>query len=200
VHAVIFEFGPFPDRREAYLGLAKLLRPELERVEGFLENERFESLATPGRLLSLSTWRDEAALVRWRKHALHHKAQARGREEILAGYRLRVGEVVEEGSPDWAGAGRALTVTVADGLGTGALAAALDAPVAPELFASLYTPERLAALVSWRDAGAAGAWLRTCGDPGLTHRLVRVIRDYGMEDRAEAPQRFPPTRPRPAAC
>ncbi len=92
--AVIFEVQPRQDKRDGYFDVARVLRPELEQIEGFLENTRYRSLARDGLLLSLSLWRDEKAVIRWRTHAAHFAGQARGRAEILAGYRLRVGEVV----------------------------------------------------------------------------------------------------------
>src|SRR5687768_193825 len=94
---VIFEVQPKTERWDDYLQTARLLRPELERIDGFLDNERFRSERTDGRILSLSTWRDEKALVRWRTQATHHdQGQARGRFEIFADYHLRVGEVTAD--------------------------------------------------------------------------------------------------------
>src|SRR5687768_13547897 len=91
---VIFEVQPKPERWDDYLETARLLRPEIDRVDGFLDNERFRSERTAGRVLSLSTWREEKALVRWRAHATHHtRGQRRGRFEVFADYHLRVGEV-----------------------------------------------------------------------------------------------------------
>src|ERR1700757_284773 len=91
--AVIFEVQPKPDRWNQYLELAKLLRPELERIDGFIDNERFRSRRTEGRLLSLSAWADEKAVIRWRTHAMHHGVQEKGRFEIFEDYHLRVGEI-----------------------------------------------------------------------------------------------------------
>src|SRR6202171_4668904 len=93
---VMFEVQPRSDQWETYLGLAKWLRPEIERIDGFIDNERFASRRTQGRLLSLSTWRDEKALIRWRTLAVHHGAQERGRTAIFADYRLRIGEVTAD--------------------------------------------------------------------------------------------------------
>ena len=97
---VLFEVQPHPERFDEYLGIAKLLRPELEAIDGFIDNTRFASARTPGRLLSLSTWRDEKSLIRWRTHATHHdQGQRRGRFEIFADYRLRVAEVTQDSHP-----------------------------------------------------------------------------------------------------
>src|SRR5215470_409435 len=96
---VIFEVQPKAERWDDYLETAKLLRPELERIDGFLDNERYRSERTEGRVLSLSTWRDEKALIRWRTQATHHeRGQEPGRAEIFADYHLRVGEVTYDTS------------------------------------------------------------------------------------------------------
>jgi heme-degrading monooxygenase HmoA len=92
--AVVFEV--WPADRDAYLGLAAELAPLLKTIDGFLSIERFESLAEPGKLLSLSFWRDEAAVAAWRNLGAHRAAQARGRAGILADYRLRVAAVVRD--------------------------------------------------------------------------------------------------------
>ncbi len=91
--AVIFELTPAPGQRDRYLDIAADLRPLLEQVDGFLSIERFQSLADPGRLLSLSFWRDEAAVAAWRRGPQHRQAQVDGRAGIFASYRLRVAEV-----------------------------------------------------------------------------------------------------------
>lgn len=93
---VIFEVQPKPGRAQAYLDLAASLRPALEKIDGFLSVERFASLTTEGKYLSLSFWRDEAAVIRWRQHAEHHAAQAAGRGDIFADYRIRVASVVRD--------------------------------------------------------------------------------------------------------
>jgi heme-degrading monooxygenase HmoA len=94
--AVIFEVWPKPGRRHEYLDLAAALRRDLEAIDGFISVERFESLSEPGKLLSLSFWRDEAALRAWRNLAAHRAAQARGRAEIFADYRLRVAGILRD--------------------------------------------------------------------------------------------------------
>ena len=94
--AVIFEVWPNDGRKQAYLDIAAELRPELEKIDGFLSIERFQSLTTEGKYLSLSFWRDEAAVRRWREHAEHHAAQATGRDAIFADYRIRVAEVARD--------------------------------------------------------------------------------------------------------
>ncbi len=94
--AVIFEVEPKPDRRQEYLDLAAGLRPLLDRIDGFVSIERFESLTTPGRVLSLSFWRDEAAVEQWRNVMEHRVAQARGRSEIFENYRIRIATVIRD--------------------------------------------------------------------------------------------------------
>ncbi len=91
--AVIFELWPKPEHRAAYFELAGELRPLLEGIDGFISVERFESVSEPGKFVSLSFWRDEAAVAAWRNIAEHRVAQARGRGQIFANYRLRVAEV-----------------------------------------------------------------------------------------------------------
>ncbi len=94
--AVIFEVQPAPGQRGAYLDAAAALRPLLERIDGFVSIERFESLGTPGKLLSLSFWRDEDAVARWRQAEAHRATQQAGRARIFDGYRLRVAAVVRD--------------------------------------------------------------------------------------------------------
>lgn len=94
--AVIFEVLPAPGRKDAYLAAAAALRPALEQVDGFISIERFESLSEPGKLLSLSFWRDEEAVARWRQVEAHRSTQQAGRAGIFADYRLRVAAVVRD--------------------------------------------------------------------------------------------------------
>lgn len=91
--AVIFEVLPHAEHRQAYLDTAANLRPHLEQIDGFVSVERFESLSQPGKLLSLSFWRDETAVQQWRTLERHRQAQAAGRSHLFADYRLRVAEV-----------------------------------------------------------------------------------------------------------
>lgn len=94
--AVIFEVWPAEGCRQRYLDIAASLRGELEKMDGFISVERFESLTEPGKLLSLSIWRDEEAVRGWRKLTAHRKAQTAGRGGIFADYRLRVAAVVRD--------------------------------------------------------------------------------------------------------
>ena len=94
--AVIFEAWPAAGDTSPYLDLAAALRPELDAIPGFISIERFQSLADPGKLLSLSFWRDEAAVAAWRNRPAHRAAQARGRAGVLADYRLRIAAVTRD--------------------------------------------------------------------------------------------------------
>jgi heme-degrading monooxygenase HmoA len=215
--AVIFEVQPRKERWNDYLDVARSLKPELEKIDGFIDNDRFASQSSQGWILSLSTWRDEKAIIRWRTLDPHHVAQARGRSEIFEDYHLRVGEivadtVVPEGQrlqqqrfdETEIGAGKAITISeLGPGDGTGAigsdLAIDLALPkvgtkgvVAHEAFISIYQPGKQLLLVSWKNAAAADRWQPSeLAGRSLHHRAVRIIRDYGMGDRREAPQYYP---------
>lgn len=94
--AVIFEVTPYPGQDLAYLDLAAELRPLLAQIDGFISIERFRSLSTPEKFLSLSFWRDEAAVREWRNLEAHRQTQARGRSEVFSDYRLRVADVLRD--------------------------------------------------------------------------------------------------------
>ncbi|MEZ5830466.1 MAG: antibiotic biosynthesis monooxygenase [Dongiaceae bacterium] len=94
--AIIFEVWPEADHRTDYFDIAAELRPVLETIDGFISVERFESLTEKGKFLSLSFWRDEEAVARWRNVAEHRVAQAKGRGGIFRNYRLRVASVLRD--------------------------------------------------------------------------------------------------------
>ena len=216
--SVLFEVHPRTERFDDYLALAGRLKPLLERMDGFVDNERFASLARPGWLLSHSTWRDEKSVVRWRTQGEHHGVQERGRSEIFQDYRLRVGEIVADTAPP---AGMQLRDQRLDETETGAAKLAtltelvtagnrepspqdlgLDIAhadlVACEIFKSIYQPGKFVLLAGWKSGAAGTAWRPRAGDEGssLRHRAVRVVREYGMFDRREAPQfHAPAARP-----
>ena len=96
MYAVIFEVEPMPGRRGEYLDIAAVLRPELEKIDGFISVERFQSITNEGKMLSLSFWRDAAAVERWRRHERHLEAQLKGCTEIFRNYRLSVAEVARQ--------------------------------------------------------------------------------------------------------
>lgn len=204
---VLFEVWPKLERWDEYLAIARLLRPELEQIEGFIDNERFRRIGDESGLLSLSTWRDEKALIRWRTNELHHtRGQIPGRFEIFADYRLRVGEVLADTHlpdgldlrptrRDQTAVGVAKVVTVIEALSPALGAESLAAPLAgagdpleQRLFESIYEPGRQLLLASWPDVPP----MPVEPPEGVRCRQVRVIREYGMRDRREAPQYFPP--------
>ena len=220
--SVIFEVRPRPDQWDVYLGNAKMLRPELEQIDGFVDNIRYKSLSREGWILSLSGWRDEKSVVRWRTTMRHHLVQEKGRSEILLDYHLRVGQItgdirVPEGQTlreqrlDETEIGEGTTVTLIDGkrpqestgmadpartaayLGLQPSAAGL---VSWDVFDAVLTPGDLILLISWRthdDAERFDAETELAADARL--RQVRIVRDYGMFDRREAPQYYPKARP-----
>lgn len=199
---VIFEVEPRPERWNDYLDLARRLRPKLEAIDGFIDNERYRSRRRAGKVLSLSTWRDEKALIRWRTEAEHHAVQQKGRFEVFADYHLRVGEVTADSTPPpglslveqrfdetAAGAAKAATITewLPPGAGPGVDIGRQKGLVDHELFDGINTEGKVLLLAGWRDAAAAEGWRPRAG----RHRQVRIIRDYGMRERAEAPQFHP---------
>jgi heme-degrading monooxygenase HmoA len=217
--SVIFEVLPAEGKKDAYLDLAKHLRPILESIEGFVDNERFESQLRPGWVLSHSTWRDEKSLVRWRTEGEHHKMQEKGRFEIFQDYHLRIGDVTADTDPpkdapvkelrfDETEVGRATVVTFTeitrrkgvvfskqDDLLLADLGLDLTkgTVVQHDMWASIYNPGKLALLISWADVKAADAWSpsQMDGIDKLRHRKIRIVRDYGRFDRREAPQYYP---------
>ena len=216
--AVIFEVHPKPERWDAYLGLGKMLKPELEQIDGFVDNIRYRSLRHEGWLLSLSGWRDEKALVRWRTQARHHVVQEKGRSEIFLDYHLRIGQVthdtrvpeghaLQEQRLDETETGDATTITLIDAKrspewvnATGpdevakwlGLAPEAEGLIAWDAFDAVLTPGDIILLISWRDQAAADAFEAAVSlKDGARLRRVRVVRDYGMFDRREAPQFYP---------
>ena len=216
--SVLFEVQPRPDRWDAYLGYAKALRPELEKIDGFVDNIRYRSLTREGWLLSLSSWRDEKAVVRWRTQERHHGIQEKGRSEVFLDYHLRVGQVTEDTRPP---PGQAIVEQRLDETQVGTSTSAMlidarhpadrvkDAPaedvamwlglvpsaevlVAWGVFDAVLTPGDVILLLSWRAPAAAEAFRRGHRIPDRARlRRVRVVRDYGMFDRREAPQFYP---------
>jgi heme-degrading monooxygenase HmoA len=208
---------PKPEQWDAYLGNAKMLRPELEQVDGFVDNIRYKSLTREGRILSLSGWRDEKAVVRWRTMMRHHMVQERGRSEILLDYHLRVGQItrdtrvpegytLQEQRLDETEVGQGTTIALIDAkwaadwvnhakaeevatwLGLSPDATGL---VSWDVFDAVLTPGDIILLMAWKGRADAEAFERRLHlQEGARLRLVRVIRDYGMFDRREAPQYY----------
>jgi len=216
--SVIFEVLPNEGKKDEYLDLAKHLKPILETIDGFVDNERFESQLRQGWILSHSTWRDEKSVVRWRTEGEHHATQAKGRTDIFQDYHLRVGDVTADTDPpkeapilerrfDETEVGKAKLATFTEitprkGAGFADPAELLPARLGLDLtnraivqhdvWASIYNPGKMALLVSWTDAKAASLWTpsKVNGIEKLRHRSVRVVRDYGRFDRREAPQYY----------
>jgi len=225
--SVIFEVLPNAGKKEEYLGLAGHLKPILESIDGFVDNERFESQTRSGWVLSHSTWRDEKSVVRWRTEGEHHVVQAKGRLAIFQDYHLRVGDVTFDTAPpprapvheqrfDETEVGNAKLMTFTEitprkgaALATGPdlLPAHLgldlnnDAIAEHDAWASIYNPGKIALLVAWRHPAAAQAWTPKPidGIATLRHRKVRVVRDYGRFDRREAPQFYEDVKGRETA-
>jgi heme-degrading monooxygenase HmoA len=204
--AVIFEVRPKPERWNDYLALAKQLKPKLEAIDGFIDNERFGAKRTEGLVLSLSIWRDEKSVVRWRTQGEHHGVQRMGRSDVFADYHLRVGEIITDNAPpngiaveerrfDETETGDAKICSITELSPAGSRQMPEPDPRSPglldhALFESITNPGKLLVLASWRDKAAAEKW-RPAGSDDIRHRLVRVVRDYGMFDRREAPQFYP---------
>ena len=215
--SVLFEVLPKSDQWDAYLGYAKMLRPELELVDGFVDNIRYKSLGREGWILSLSNWRDEKSVVRWRTTMRHHEVQEMGRGEVLEDYHLRVGQItrdtripegyeLHEQRLDETEVGEGTTVTLIDAkrpvewkettnpadcsewLGL----RPLDGFLSWDLFEAVTTPGDIILIVSWKDQAAAESFEDSVDLPeGARFRRVRVVRDYGIFDRREAPQYYP---------
>jgi heme-degrading monooxygenase HmoA len=216
--SVIFEVHPKPEQWDAYLGNAKLLRPELETVNGFIDNIRYKSLTREGWILSLSSWHDEKSVVRWRTKMRHHMVQEKGRTEILLDYHLRVGEITQdteipkgemltEQRLDETEVGEGTTVTLiaakrpakwtetsnpadcAEYLGLSPYAGGM---IGWDVFDAVLRPGDLMLLMSWRIKEDAKTFEDAVFLPeGGRLRTVRIVRDYGMFDRREAPQYYP---------
>jgi heme-degrading monooxygenase HmoA len=216
--SVLFEVKPRVDQWDAYLGFAGLLRPELEEIDGFVDNIRYRSLTRDGWILSLSSWDNEKALVRWRTRARHHAVQEKGRSEVFMDYHLRVGQVtrdtrlpehrvLSEQRLDETEVGEGTTVTLVDAVRplewvsqtapadvAAWLGLATDAPglMSWDVFDAVLTPGDVVLLLSWRDHEAAQTYEagQSVAEPARLRR-VRVVRDYGMYDRRESPQYYP---------
>ncbi len=184
--AVAFEVLPSESGYQRYLDTAAALRPILDAMDGFVSIERFKSLTEPGWILSLSFWRDEAALVRWRMHGEHRAAQADGRASVFDDYRLRVLRVL----PD-ADIGQEPLVGIRE-------YSDLRDDARGKRFESLANAGKRIGLLDFGDGHAARDWQAGAAAATQTHCAV-VLRDYGMFDRAQAPQQFPPALRRHAS-
>jgi len=217
--SVVFEVKPRPEAFDIYLGIAKELRPILEDIDGFIDDERFESSSKPGWILSHSTWRDEKSVVRWRTTAKHHLAQERGRGEVFEDYSLRVGEIVSDTAPpaglpiieqrlDETETGRAKFVSLTEfefariHLANVLEAFKIEQPglIERDLFKSLSNKRKYAHVMSWDSRiGAERYTPEIPAEATVRHRIVRIVREYGMLDRQESPRYYPDV-PAPAKC
>lgn len=216
--SVIFEVLPNEGMKDDYLEKAKFLKPIIETIDGFVDNERFESRLKPGWILSHSSWRDEKSLVRWRTVGEHHAMQEKGRFEVFADYHLRIGEATFDTNPPRevpireqrldeteVGRGKFVTFTEITPSKGAAFASQTDLLLAQfgldqndrdivdhGIYDSIYNPGKFALLIGWKTAEAAGRWAprKIDGVERLRHRRIRVVRDYGRFDRREAPQYY----------
>lgn len=216
--SVIFEVHPKPEQWDGYLDNAKMLRPELEQVDGFVDNIRYKSLTRDGWILSLSGWRDEKSVVRWRTAMRHHMVQEKGRSQILLDYHLRVGQVthdtrvprgqrIEEQRLDETEVGEGTTVTFIDArlpptscdAGSASATASYlhlnskaQGLASWDVYDAVLTPGDVILMMAWKTKADAVAFARSVSlPPGGRLRHIRVVRDYGMFDRREAPQYYP---------
>lgn len=214
---VLFEVHPSVEKKSLYLDIGKTLRPELLQVDGFIDNIRYSSLTQPGWILSLSTWRDEKSLVRWRTQGLHHTAQEKGRKEVFLNYRLKICEItadthkpdgykIQEQRLDATRAGDAEAVvlvsmdkTVLQDTSQEEILRHLclelnkvEGLVSWSAFNAVLDPGDIIAYLSFTTANAACDFLKAHGEQEhIRYRGGRVIRDYGMYNRQEAPQYYP---------
>ena len=193
---VCFEVEPTVQGFDRYLAIAKDLRPALDHIPGFESIERSRSRNHDTRLLSLSYWADEAAIVAWRSHGAHHEAQIIGRNELFVDYRLRIGQVVRRWTPQ--------NVTTSERSGPGASwlgIMRIDDNGAPhdrfpgfERYESMVNPGRaflVGGLANEDSSRSIEAELTASSGARMVFDTCRVLRDYGRFERTEAPQHFP---------
>jgi heme-degrading monooxygenase HmoA len=218
VFSVLFEVHPKQVKWDSYFGFAKMLKPELEQIDGFVENIRYKSLRRDGWILSLSSWRDEKAVVRWRTQAMHHAVQEKGREEVFLDYHLRVGQITKdtkipsgyeliEQRLDETEVGEGTTVILVDAvqpeymplkscpeenanwMGLNPQTSGL---ASWDIYDAVLAPGNLILMTAWQDKNSADSFASELQlRDGVRLRQVRVIRDYSMFDRREAPQFYP---------
>ncbi|HEY4373290.1 MAG TPA: antibiotic biosynthesis monooxygenase [Burkholderiales bacterium] len=208
--ALFFEVQPKPEHFQRYLDMAAALKPELEKIDGFISIDRYKSLAREGVVLSHSIWRDEAALTAWRTHEGHHHAQDAGRNTVFEDYRLRIAEVLREeepGKPAWQP--QRLSAYNDPAHRRPRYMAVVESTserfdtlpgLKPEAYASLNRQNEFVHVLDVPDLPVALELTDSCriGTPAYRYRICEVERDYGMFERAEAPQYYPPVA-RPTA-
>lgn len=205
---LFFEVQTRDGHRDQYLSLAASLRPELDAIGGCLFIDRFRSLSQDNLLLSYQIWQDEGALTAWRVHGHHHKVQEIGREKVFSDYRIRIAQVIHEakpGQPVWRPERRTPYNDPVRRQPTYVLLAeSKNAKLAVETgwrrhhFESVYREGYFAHLIDVPDPQSGidfGG--RLLADPTAEYfRVFEVMRDYGMYERAEAPQFYPPVERR----
>ncbi len=216
--SVIFEVRPQAGQTDAYLDSTAMLRHELDDSPGLVDNIRYRSLTRDGWILSLSSWRDEKAVVRFRTDAHHQAAQEQGRAGLFADYHLRIGqeiydtrlpeacELLEQRLDETMGAGKA--VTLIDARQSADWVAARNPQeialylgfdlnsygdcISWDVFDAVTVSGDLILLVLWKDQASALEFVQSALVPDDARvRAVRVIGDYTMVDRREAPQHYP---------
>ena len=205
---LFFEVQTRPGHRNQYLDLAASLKPDLEAMGGCLFIDRFRSLSREDLLLSYQIWQDEGALTAWRAHARHHDVQTIGRARVFSDYRIRVAQVIHEqkpGQPVWQPERRTPYNDPARRRPTYVLVAESKSARLPveterrrDVFESVYREGQFAHLIDLPDPQSGidfGA--RLFADPTMEYfRVFEVMRDYGMYERTEAPQYYPPVERR----
>lgn len=216
--SVLFEILPRADQRDAHASLGESLIPELGQVPGFVDSTLYRSLARHGWLLSLSSWRDEKSLVRWRTNKRHHDAQVIGRAEMLEDYRFRICEVtydteIPEGCRlrdqrlDETETGSGTAITLIDASQVPEWVASHNAEevalylgfdlnsygdcVSWDVFEDTQKVGDIILLCSWKNQAAAMEFAKSAMGPEDSRvRATRIVRDYSMFDRRESPQYF----------
>lgn len=193
-----------------------MLKPELEQIDGFVDNIRYKSLTREGWILSLSSWRDEKAVVRWRTQAMHHGVQEKGRDQVFLDCHLRVGQItsdthipnghkIEEQRLDETEVGQGTAVSLIDfekptelkndpegdalSLGLNTKASGL---ISWDIYDAVLAPGKHIMMIVWQNKDHADSCRNQLNlTDDARYRQVRVIRDYSMYDRREAPQYYP---------
>ena len=214
--AVLIEVEPLREQRDAYFAKANMLRPELEQAPGFVDNVRYTSLTRDGWILSLSGWRDETSVVAWHERMRDDDALEDGWNQLLADYRLRVGEVTSDTSAaqplksvhhqsDETGAGEGTYLTLIDAKQTSEWGGANNPQemalylgfdlysygdcISWDIFDALSSPGEIILAVTWKDARSANDHAATQIVPDDARvRVVRVVRDQATSYCREVPQ------------
>jgi heme-degrading monooxygenase HmoA len=202
--AQFFEVETKPGHRDQYLELAASLRPALDAMGGCLFIDRFQSVSRENLLLSYQIWQDEGAMTAWRVHARHHRIQEIGREAVFSDYRIRIAQVIHEARPNkplWQPERRTPYNDPARRAPTFVLAVESQTDKLPvktewwhDAFASVYRQGQFAHLIDVPDQQSGIAFGDRLFAESTTEyvRIFEVMRDYGMYERSEAPQYYPP--------